>query len=125
MTIQFSGPYGRISEIWGSNPSEREGRWLWLRLKHFAWLAPTVFWQMQGALGSVGPSIDIAITMGDVESELLQLLEKHNSTISKFRASRCFTQETDFDWITDDARQLNWLINALHSALNFEIPVVV
>lgn len=121
MAIQFSDPDGHISKLWGSNPSEREQRWLWLRLKHFAYFVPTAFWQMQGTPSFVVPSIDIAITTGGIESELLQLLEKYKSTIPKFRASRCFTQDIDFDWVTDDVRQLNWLINSLHSALNFEI----
>lgn len=72
---------------------------------------------------SVGmpPSPDSTITAGDIKAELGQLLKKNKVIIPMLRAGRCFTQDADFDWITDNARQLYWLINALHSALKFEI----
>lgn len=113
----------RIAELWGEVPSAREMRWLWMYLKFFRDDLPNQFSQFRNT--AVGRTIKPQgqFLGGDIEFELVNLLERHAALVPTIQLGRFFTHLEDFDWIDEsDIRQLHWLIDRLHEGLNLEVP---
>lgn len=123
MTITINVALDKIAELWGEVPLARERRWLWMCLKFFRDGLPNQFSQFPST--AVGRTIKPQgqFLGGEIEFELVKLLEMHAGLVPTLQLGRFFLQVEDFDWIDKgDIRQLHWLIDRLHGGLNLEVP---
>jgi len=74
------------------------------------------------------PSIEVItqaklpIVDSDIDAELEQLLRHQAISISEIRAGRHLNKIEDFDWVSMDDRQLDWLIKHAQLWLKIKIP---
>lgn len=122
MSIKIEGALGRIVELWGELPSQRERRWLWMWLKYFFPGRPIQSIQRGALLIESVTQIKSLILDGDIDAELEQLLRQHSASIPTLHEGRIFNQTTDFDWVEEDNRQLCWLIDCIHIWMGIRIP---
>ncbi|MPV64359.1 hypothetical protein [Burkholderia sp. BE17] len=122
MTIKLNGALGRVAELWGEPPSQREMKWLWMWLKYFFPHRPTPSIQRGAQLVESIVEVKSLILDGDIDAELEQLLRQQATSISRLQTERLFNQTDDFNWIDSDDRQLYWLIDHIHNFLGIRVP---
>lgn len=123
MAITIDGALDELVKLLGELPSARERRWLWLNLKFFKHGPPNQFSQFYNAAVQEVINSHGQFLGGDIEFELVNLLELNSSFVPAMRLGRFFAQLESFDWIDGgDVRQLLWLTDHIHGGLNFEVP---